>query len=145
MEVNKAELYTGFSYAPDTMTTDEYNTVKVNPFITEPATSATKSLPRDSKGNLLFGNNIVPAEENGLTKQPALNFVEKIGLNKLGNIAYQHITSYLRHVESWDNVVDSRSASVIRSNWPSLENIQAAVLSNPRALYLAQQANQDYA
>ena len=144
MAVNKAELYTGLSYTiPDT-TTDEYKTVKVNPFIAETATSAVKPLQRDSKGNLLFGNNIVPPEENGLTKQPAFKFVEKFGLNKFGNIAHQQLSSYLRHVESWDKAVDPNAASVIRSNWPSLENIQVAVGSNQRLLYLAQQANQDY-
>lgn len=145
MAVEKVNSTYTFGFnAPAETIAEAIKTNIINPFEINSDKTATEPLKKDSKGNLLFGNGVVNSEENCLSQKPIYKLSEKIGLNKLGNIAQQKISSYLRHVESWDNAVDPNAAAVIRANLPSLGDIQLAVNSNPRLLYLAQQANKDY-
>ena len=142
MTVNKAELkLVGTSTLPQdtSMETVKFNIGKVNPFGAYTATLPTQ-LPVGNDGKFLFGTKLVSNEENGLAKQ--LPFT--LPTESLRDLFCKQLAGYLSQVQKWDKSVDASAAATIRNNWPKLADIDMALASNPRLLYLARQANQDY-
>lgn len=144
MAVNKAEMWTFGTYTTDsTQVSTEQNSsnniTKINPFV---LTSESNTAYTTGAKSPLFGNNIVANNENSLSKKQTLILSEKT--NPIVKYIKAPLASYYRHVQNWDKAVDPDAANTIGKTWPSYENIQTAIYSNPRLAYLAQQANKDY-
>lgn len=126
----------------DSSTELNFNIGQINPFV--PAQIAPpKQLQVGNNGKFLFGNQVLGHDENALGKKLA-EISQQLGLPTVTNMFAGKIASVRRQVESWDNAVDPRAAATIRNNLANIEDIEAALASNPRLLYLAQQANKDY-
>jgi len=120
-----------------------FNIGKINPFVPAQITQP-KQLQVGADGKFIFGNKVLGNEENGLSQRPTFNIAQKLGLTTVTNALQSKISSVRRQIESWDNAVDTDAATTIRSNWPNAGDIEMSLASNPRLLYLAQQANKDY-
>lgn len=118
------------------------NIGKINPFGSFTPTAPAK-LPVGADGKFVFGTNVVANSENSLTQSPALTLTTK-GIKTVNDFICKQFAGYLSQVQKWDKSVDPNAAATIRNNWPKLADIDMALASNPRLLYLAQQANQDY-
>lgn len=145
MTVNKAEMkLVGSTILPQDSSTElNFNIGQINPFV--PAQIAPpKQLQVGADGKFIFGNKVLGNEENGLSQRPTFNIAQKLGLTTVINALQLEISSFRRQFESWDTAVDPLAAATIRRNWPNDGNIKMSLDSNPRLLYLAQQANKDY-
>lgn len=145
MGVNKAELkIVGTNSLPQEASTEtvKLDIWKINPFGSFTAT-APAQLPVGPDGKFVFGTNVVANSENGLTQSPALTPTTN-GIKTVNDFICKQFAGYMSQVQNWDKSVDPNAAATIRNNWPKLADIDMALASNPRLLYLAQQANQDY-
>lgn len=144
MTVNKAEMkLVGSTIMPQDSSTElNFNIGKINPF--GPAQIVPpRQLKVGADGKFIFGTNVVSNNENALTQNPALTLTTN-GIKTVNDFICKQFAGYLSQVQKWDKSVDPNAAATIKNNWPKLADIDMALVSNPRLLYLAQQANKDY-